>query len=184
MSNKHLRIHTVLYDRDDGTGCEALVFAEDLSRNGTFLNGLLMGRGAGGFLLSNGDTMRISSRFHFRFVSCPGYEQNVDIPSDQEEEIRVRSGHSGRVLGSGLMFCSTFKINFLLPDVNLVREHSAAFSWPQTLLQTMFNMLVRSSISLDSSRKSVPGSGNGRSRGSLPARMRSMMMLKYKRSEV
>lgn len=89
ISNKHLRIHVILYERATDGGYEALVFAEDLSRNGTFLNGTLMGRGKGAFLLSTGDKLRISPRFEFRFIANPCHEQLVHFDRIQDNEIQV-----------------------------------------------------------------------------------------------
>ena len=89
VSHRHLRIHSILYDRELGGGYEALTYAEDLSSNGTFLNGTLMGRGKGAFLLSDGDTLRISPRFAFRFVADGDHEQPLELDDSRVKEIEV-----------------------------------------------------------------------------------------------
>lgn len=88
VSNKHLRIYTIIYDDENPTEVAPLVYAEDLSRNGTYWNGSLIGKGNGGFLLSNDDTLRLSSSTLLRFEhgvidDKPGFELT------QESEMKV-----------------------------------------------------------------------------------------------
>ena len=92
VSNKHFRVYTVIFDDDQSDGIPPLVYAEDLSRNGTYWNGSLIGKGNGGVLLSDGDTLRISTRIHYRFFQA--VKQNEEQPFDltQECEMKVR-GH-------------------------------------------------------------------------------------------
>ena len=96
VSNKHLRIYTIIFDDDQSDGIAPLVYAEDLSRNGTYWNGSLIGKGNGGVLLSNGDTLRISPRLYYHFhqsTTCNG-DQRFDLT--QECEMKV--GDGGQIL--------------------------------------------------------------------------------------
>src|SRR2546423_1524428 len=89
ISNKHFRIYSIFYDGDKPNDVAPLVYAEDLSRNGTFWNGSLMGKGNGGFLLSDGDTLRVSSRKLFVFhMNNPGNEDRL-FDLVQEHEMNV-----------------------------------------------------------------------------------------------
>jgi pSer/pThr/pTyr-binding forkhead associated (FHA) protein len=89
VSNKHLRIYTIIFDDDQSDGVAPLVYAEDLSRNGTFWNGSLIGKGNGGVLLSDGDTLRVSPRiyYHFRQNGEQNEAQSFDLT--QEREMKV-----------------------------------------------------------------------------------------------
>ena len=90
VSNKHLRIYSVVYDTDKVNDVATLVYAEDLSRNGTFWNGSLIGKGNGGFLLSDEDTLRVSARtiFVYRKILPTDSEDLFDLV--QEREMKVR----------------------------------------------------------------------------------------------
>lgn len=67
ISNKHLRIYTILFDRDNPGEVAPLVYAQDLSMNGTMWNEYQMGNGTGSFLLSHGDTLRLAPDIHLLF---------------------------------------------------------------------------------------------------------------------
>lgn len=89
ISNRHLRIYSVVYDGDEPNDVAPLVYAEDLSRNGTFWNGFLIGKGNGGFLLSDGDTLRVSARTLFVYrIHNPGNEDHL-FDLVQEHEMNV-----------------------------------------------------------------------------------------------
>src|SRR5271168_170487 len=100
VSNRHLRIYSIVYDSDKPTNVTPLVYAEDLSRNGTFWNSSLIGRGNGGFLLSDGDTLRVSSRIYFTFRTLAVEDTIVHFDLVQEAEIEVQSFISSAVLVS------------------------------------------------------------------------------------
>jgi len=89
ISKKHLRIYTVVYDHDSPHEVDTLVYAEDLSRNGTSWNGSLIGRGNGGFLLSHDDILRLSSRNFLVFRSAAGWENDAHFDLIQEQEMQV-----------------------------------------------------------------------------------------------
>ncbi len=88
ISNQHLRIYSILYDQEEDSNIAPLVYAEDLSRNGTYWNGALIGRGNGGVLLSNGDKLRLSPRLSFIYhgTDPPKYEP-LDHIQEQEKEV-------------------------------------------------------------------------------------------------
>jgi FHA domain len=90
VSNRHLRIYTIIFENDKSNDVAPLVYAEDVSRNGTYWNGSVIRRGSGGVLLSDGDTLRISSRVTFQFQRCPTDEENVSFDLVQEAEMKVR----------------------------------------------------------------------------------------------
>ena len=64
ISKKHLRIYSVVYDNDNPEEVDVLVYAEDLSSNGTYWNGSLIGRGNGGFLLSQDDKLKLAPNIY------------------------------------------------------------------------------------------------------------------------
>ena len=88
-SNKHLRIYSVVYDNDKPDDFSPLVYAEDLSRNGTFWNSSLIGKGNGGFLLSNKDTLRVSARILFVYRMIDPRERDESFDFVQEHEMKV-----------------------------------------------------------------------------------------------
>lgn len=90
-SRRHLRIYTVIYENDEPNECETLVYAEDLSRNGTYWDKSLIGRGSGGFLLSDGDVLRLSSNTLFTFTALPSPRKKTRFDQVQETEMAVRS---------------------------------------------------------------------------------------------
>ena len=61
ISGRHLKIYSINYEDDNGD-IDPLVYATDLSRNGTTWNGTLIGRGQS-VLLSDCDTLALGSRF-------------------------------------------------------------------------------------------------------------------------
>jgi FHA domain len=89
VSNKHLRIYTVIFDEDPSDGIAPLVYAEDLSRNGTYWNGTLIGKGNGGVLLSEGDTLRVSPRIYYHFHQLATHHQEQRFDFTQECEMKV-----------------------------------------------------------------------------------------------
>ena len=88
-SNKHLRIYSVFYDNDNPDDFSPLVYAEDLSRNGTFWNSSLIGKGNGGFLLSDRDTLRVSARILFVYRMIHPRERDESFDLVQEHEMKV-----------------------------------------------------------------------------------------------
>jgi pheromone a factor receptor len=115
ISNKHVRIHCILYEQDHTSGIPPFVYATDMSSNGTFLKkkntecassqgeGVLMGRNNGSFLLDNEDELRISES-----VALVYFEYKATAPqqltSIQEREKQFFASQylvTGRLLGKG-----------------------------------------------------------------------------------
>lgn len=84
ISNRHLRIYSVIYDQT----IEPFVYAEDLSRNGSHWlfkklatwKSYPMGNGAS-FLLSNGDRLQLCDGTLFTFRAAP-FRQDVQQLED------------------------------------------------------------------------------------------------------
>lgn len=91
VSARHLRIYTVVYDDNDSTEVDSLVYAEDLSRNGTYWNGTLIGRGNHGFLLSDGDVLKLSINVSLKFTRSSPLDNAMPFDLVQENEMDV--GH-------------------------------------------------------------------------------------------
>ena len=92
VSNRHLRIYSVSYEGN------VLIYAEDLSRNGTYWNRALMGKGNGGFLLSDGDALRISPRITFEFETCVKDDAAQLFDWVREEEFKVQPGFQHNIV--------------------------------------------------------------------------------------
>ncbi|KIW20500.1 hypothetical protein PV08_01075 [Exophiala spinifera] len=104
ISKRHVRLYTVVYEDDDLGGVETLVYVEDLSQNGTYWNGSTIGRGNGGYLLSDGDVLRLSRRTILTFHTVPNSSSNVNFDLTQEREMTLFRGEyviTDRLLGSG-----------------------------------------------------------------------------------
>lgn len=84
VSNQHLRIYCILFEQEDASEIPPLVYAEDLSSNGTYWNGSLISRGNGGVLLSDGDVLRISPCHSFR------YNGAVPLPPTPRDKVQER----------------------------------------------------------------------------------------------
>jgi hypothetical protein len=98
LSQQHLRIHCVLYEQDPVAGIPPLIYATDVSRNGTFLKkanpaytssqrrGVRMTRKSGSFLLDNGDTLRLSDEVTLTYRSVNPVENHRLSPLQQREK--------------------------------------------------------------------------------------------------
>lgn len=84
-----MRIYCVLFEQDDVSDIPPLVYAEDLSSNGTYWNGSLIGRGNGGVLLSDGDVLRIGPRHSFRYSGAD------PLPPEPRDEVQEREKKVG-----------------------------------------------------------------------------------------
>lgn len=88
VSNKHLRIYTILFDQENPQEVPPLVYAQDLSMNGTLWNEYPMGKANGSFLLSDGDVLRVTAGVYIRFRSA-GYSEENRMSYLQRIEMRV-----------------------------------------------------------------------------------------------
>lgn len=116
ISNKHLRIHCILYEKAGNGEVPPLVYATDVSSNGTFLKksnaacassqsdyGLLMTRKHGAFLLDHQDQLRISDSVTLIYNDISEVTQS-HLTSTQEEEAHQfisRYLITDRLLGRG-----------------------------------------------------------------------------------
>ncbi|RMZ83567.1 hypothetical protein DV738_g890, partial [Chaetothyriales sp. CBS 135597] len=104
ISRKHLRIYSIVYDADDPSEVDVLVYAEDLSQNGTFWNGSFIGKGNGGFLLSQDDTLKLAKNVFLVFETHRSPDTSNCFDLVQEKEMRTFSESyivTDRLLGSG-----------------------------------------------------------------------------------
>ena len=99
ISNKHLRIHCVLYEQDPVSGIPPLVYATDVSSNGTVLRtsatggisapaGLPMSKQRRSRLLEHGDVLLLSRSVTLVFHSLVPTAEN-DFTAVQERETNV-----------------------------------------------------------------------------------------------
>ncbi|RMZ86075.1 hypothetical protein DV737_g165, partial [Chaetothyriales sp. CBS 132003] len=104
ISRKHLRVYSVVYDADDPCEVDLLVYAQDLSQNGTFWNGSFIGKGNGGVLLSQDDTLKLAPNVFLSFQSNRGLDTTNHFDLVQEKEMRTFADSytvTDRLLGSG-----------------------------------------------------------------------------------
>lgn len=89
VSNKHLRIYNIVFEEDSDDEVLPLVYAEDVSRHGTFLNGSLIPRGFGGVLLADGDELRLSPSLRYRFRQLAKNSTKPPFDDTQKREMEV-----------------------------------------------------------------------------------------------
>lgn len=65
-----------------------MIYAEDLSSNGSYWNGALIGKGNGAILLSDGDELRISPRIKLVFHTAIAHESD-ELDKLQKTELQV-----------------------------------------------------------------------------------------------
>ncbi|KAF7118698.1 hypothetical protein CNMCM5793_008237 [Aspergillus hiratsukae] len=103
ISNRHLRIYTIIFDQENPDEVTPLVYAQDLSLNGTSWNNYPMGKGNGSFLLSDGDILKLSPSVHLLYRrDRHREEEHFDVL--QRIEMRVFEDQytiTQRKLGSG-----------------------------------------------------------------------------------
>lgn len=116
ISNKHLRIHCILYDESGTGGVPPLIYATDVSSNGTLLTktnaayansqagqGVLMTRKHGAFLLDDGDELRISETVTLIYHDMEPKQSSPLTPTQEGEVPKFASRFliTGRLLGKG-----------------------------------------------------------------------------------
>ncbi|GIK00317.1 hypothetical protein Aspvir_004339 [Aspergillus viridinutans] len=103
ISNRHLRIYTIIFDQDNPDEVAPLVYAQDISLNGTSWNNYPMGKGNGSFLLSDGDILKLSPSVHLLYRR-DGHREEDHFDVLQRVEMRVFEDQytiTQRKLGSG-----------------------------------------------------------------------------------
>ncbi|KAJ9643076.1 hypothetical protein H2199_004599 [Coniosporium tulheliwenetii] len=118
ISNRHLRIHCIVYEEDSTADVPPLVYAEDLSSNGTYLRragdvteqdgqpyGMLMGARSGAVLLGHEDQLRMTPSLvlvYNSFHQSPAAGKQCDAVQAQEKEAFERHYQiTNRRLGVG-----------------------------------------------------------------------------------
>lgn len=112
LSRSQVRIHTVERSLTrtslPAVSKHHLVFVEDLSRNGVYLNNRLLGKKSAMALISDGDVLRLTSQTSIAFEGITN-ESFTHFSLQQERELKVsrlgarvgallkRSGHVGRL---------------------------------------------------------------------------------------
>lgn len=97
VSNKHIWIYTVLFDQDDPGEIAPLVYAQDVSMNGTLWNEYRMGNGRSSYLLGDGDILQLSEGAYLRYNSVE-YTHISGFTPVQTLEMRVSACPSVEVL--------------------------------------------------------------------------------------
>ena len=92
VSFRHLKIYSVIFEESGQSEVKPLVYAEDLSSNGSYWNGSLIGRGNNGVLLSNLDEIRVSQRISVIFHSVIDHDV-VDVDEVQQSDTKVIFRH-------------------------------------------------------------------------------------------
>ncbi|KAL4817103.1 kinase-like domain-containing protein [Aspergillus spinulosporus] len=103
VSNKHLWIYTVIFDQDNPEEVAPLVYAQDISMNGSLWNNYRMGNGRSSYLLSDGDILRLSEGVYLIYRSL-NYVQPTYFDPFQALEMKAFSHEyfiTRRKLGSG-----------------------------------------------------------------------------------
>lgn len=118
ISNRHLRIHCILYEEQADSAIPPLVYATDLSTNGTYLKRpradqagvsasssycMRIDQKNGAYLLNDGDQLRISNRITLTYHSIiqPQQEELSDTQEQEAQYFSSRYEIGNRVLGSG-----------------------------------------------------------------------------------
>jgi len=116
ISNRHLRIHCILYEKDCVSDIRPFVYATDVSTNGTFLRknnaeclssqgkgGVLMGRDNGSFLLDEQDELKIAESVTLIYHEMEtATDHQLTITQKREKQIFAsRYLVTGRLLGKG-----------------------------------------------------------------------------------
>ena len=71
ISRRHLKIYSIVYDEDEKTDIQPLVYAENLSSCGMYWNGNYVSKGQGGILLSKNDELKLSPSLTLTFSTSP-----------------------------------------------------------------------------------------------------------------
>lgn len=89
VSEWHLKLYSIVHDKSGKSDIEPLLYAEDLSTNGTYWNGTLIGKDNGGFLISDRDELSISPSITLTFHAEDVHERKVG-DSLQKSDMGVR----------------------------------------------------------------------------------------------
>ena len=113
-----------------------LVYAQDLSMNGTTWNGYEMGKGSGSFLLSHGDILKLTPDTFLRFQYQDGMEEN-GFDMLQTVEMKVSPNTLARSIYRMQSECvltgkRRSKRSMSSLNVNWAPEHTERCTWHMT----------------------------------------------------
>ena len=91
VSKKHIRIYPIIYDQDNPDQIAPLIYAQDISLNGTLWNNHRIHKKTNGVLLSDGDTLRVCDHITFTFRGLK--EDPNSLSEVQTAETRARYPH-------------------------------------------------------------------------------------------
>ncbi|KAM5456209.1 putative non-specific serine/threonine protein kinase [Microsporum audouinii] len=104
VSNTHLRIYTIIFDQENPSQVAPLVYVQDLSLNGAFWNGIKIGKGNAGFLLSDGDMVEISSNVILEYSG----ERVLRTPFDKVQIQEMKSFEDQYVITNRTLGCGAY----------------------------------------------------------------------------
>ncbi|OAX83620.1 CAMK/CAMK1 protein kinase [Emergomyces africanus] len=104
ISNKHLRVYTIIFDKGNPGKVGPLVYAQNLSRNGTMWDNTHMNKEHAGVLLSDGDQLKLSHITSLTFQARTLEGRGKPFGDVQRKEMRrfeARFKITHRLLGCG-----------------------------------------------------------------------------------
>ncbi|KAI9714899.1 MAG: hypothetical protein M1820_000188 [Bogoriella megaspora] len=116
ISNRHLRIHCVVYEESEDAEIPPLIYVHDISSNGcrikpttsrgnTIDSLRMLGKAAGATLISDGDEIFLSPSLYFKLLLRPTFDRPPESPdpiADQEKLLISPHYHiTDRKLGEG-----------------------------------------------------------------------------------
>ncbi|KAK2820068.1 hypothetical protein FQN49_007750, partial [Arthroderma sp. PD_2] len=118
VSNTHLRIYTIIFDQETPTQVAPLVYVQDLSLNGAFWNGVRIGKGSGGFLLSDGDIVKISSDVILEYRG----ERVLETPFDEAQIREMKQFGNQYVITNRTLGCGAYGRVYMSIDKQRKRQ--------------------------------------------------------------
>ncbi|OJD09948.1 CAMK protein kinase [Emergomyces pasteurianus Ep9510] len=104
ISNKHLRVYTIIFDKGNPGEVGPLVYAQNLSQNGTIWQNTRMNKEDAPVLLSDGDILKLSPTSGLTFQAKTAEQHRVPFSDVQRREMRHFEGRfkiTHRLLGCG-----------------------------------------------------------------------------------
>ncbi|ODH51652.1 CAMK protein kinase [Paracoccidioides brasiliensis] len=104
VSNKHIRIYVIIFDQGNPGEVGPLVYAQDMSRNGTRWNGVHIKKEDAGVLLSDGDRLGLTPNTIITFQTWTERQRDIPFSEVQKKEMQHferRYRITNRLLGCG-----------------------------------------------------------------------------------
>lgn len=89
ISNKHMRVYTIIFDKGNPGEVGPLVYAQNLSRYGSAWNTSDMKKEDAGVLLSDGDQLELTPYTVLTFQTGTEKQQEVPFSEVQRREMKV-----------------------------------------------------------------------------------------------